>query len=963
MDRAATSRATEAFIAEKGGRILVFDDPADTTPDLLVDIGPNVHDFWDRGLLGLAVDPDFPSEPFVYAFYTLNYDPFEPEAGLPRWGDSCPDPPGSTMDGCVVNARLSRFEVAPDNTLVGGELILLENHWCQQYPSHSVGDLVFGRDGALYVSAGDGASFSFVDYGQGGGSSGSPTPANPCDDPPVGRGGMQTSPVAEGGALRSQDLRTSGDPVGFNGSVLRVDPETGAALPTNPLAGNDSGDDRVIAYGLRNPFRMASRPGSDEIWIGDVGWNHTEEINRIVDPDDSLVENFGWPCYEGPERQAGYDAADLDICEDLYADTLDPATAPFYAYSREEFIDPDPLPFRCDQSGTGSISGLVFYTGNAFPAVFHDALFFADFARRCLFVVFPDEVGVPDIATRTTFARQVAAPVDLQLGPDGSLYYVGVTEGRVYRVEYVEVNDAPTAVAAAEPTDGGLPLHVEFDASGSFDPDPFEKLDYEWDLDGDGDYDDAATVQPSFDYAVQGETWVGLRVTDEGGATGVDTLRIVAGNHAPTAVILQPQPSLAWEVGETIILEAQAGDAEDGALPATALRWDVTIHHCPSGCHEHHVVTLSGTNPASFTAPDHEWYSFLAIRLSATDSGFPGGGGGVLTTVQDVAIDPRSVELTFDSDPSGLELVIGPQAVTTPAESTVIVRSINSVSAPPVQEFQQGIWNWASWSDGGEQAHDIIAPDENESFVATYDFTGPDNCPGIPNLSQDDSDADTVGDPCDNCVEIANPNQEDMDGDGPGDVCDNCVSIRNAEQADLDADSYGDVCDNCPQTGNPGQQDTDADGVGDACDNCPLEPNATQGDRDGDAQGDVCDLDDGLLFLWAEAATTIHWQQEQNFQTWNLYRGDLSVLRETDMYTQIPGSNPLAQQSCDLTTLSVEDEDDPESGRVAFYLVTGIDGGVESGLGVDGVDRPNANPCPKNSVVATQVAKLSRRLR
>ena len=113
--------------------------------------------------------------------------------------------------------------------MTGSEQVLIED-WCQQYPSHSVGSVEFGRDGALYASAGDGASFNFVDYGQDG------SPVNPCGDPPGGAGATLTPPTAEGGALRSQDLRTSGDPVSLDGTVIRVDPATGAALPDNPSA-------------------------------------------------------------------------------------------------------------------------------------------------------------------------------------------------------------------------------------------------------------------------------------------------------------------------------------------------------------------------------------------------------------------------------------------------------------------------------------------------------------------------------------------------------------------------------------------------------------------------------------------------------------------------------------------------------------------------------------------------------
>jgi glucose/arabinose dehydrogenase len=66
----------------------------------------------------------------------------------------------------VVSGRLSRLQAA-GNVMTGAEQVLVED-WCQQYPSHSIGTVEFGRDGALYASGGDGASFNFVDYGQDG---------------------------------------------------------------------------------------------------------------------------------------------------------------------------------------------------------------------------------------------------------------------------------------------------------------------------------------------------------------------------------------------------------------------------------------------------------------------------------------------------------------------------------------------------------------------------------------------------------------------------------------------------------------------------------------------------------------------------------------------------------------------------------------------------------------------------
>ena len=287
------------FVAEKSGLIKVFDSLSDPTPDTFADLRTQVHNFWDRGLLGLALDPNFPAQPYVYVLYT--YDAAIGDTA-PRWGtvgatsDGCPTPPGATADGCVVSGHLSRL-TASGNSMVGSEQVLIED-WCQQYPSHSIGSLDFGSDGALYVTGGDGASFNFTDWGQDG------SPLNPCGDPPGGVGAALTPPTAEGGALRSQDVRTAADPTGLDGALLRVDPSTGAALPDNPnAASGDPNTRRIIAYGMRNPFRFGMRPGTNEVWIGDVGWNTWEEIERLQNPT-AAVRNFGWPCYEGAGRQS-----------------------------------------------------------------------------------------------------------------------------------------------------------------------------------------------------------------------------------------------------------------------------------------------------------------------------------------------------------------------------------------------------------------------------------------------------------------------------------------------------------------------------------------------------------------------------------------------------------------------------------------------------------------------------------
>ena len=93
-------------------------------------------------------------------------------------------------------------------------------------------------------------------------------------------------PAQEGGALRSQSVRRpAGEPRVLDGTVVRVDPATGAGLAGNPLAGAPTRTrDGSSPHGLRNPFRFALRPGTSEVWVGDVGWDAVEEIDRVADP-------------------------------------------------------------------------------------------------------------------------------------------------------------------------------------------------------------------------------------------------------------------------------------------------------------------------------------------------------------------------------------------------------------------------------------------------------------------------------------------------------------------------------------------------------------------------------------------------------------------------------------------------------------------------------------------------------
>ncbi len=702
------------LVAEKSGVIKMFDSLTDTTPTVVADLRTRTHNFWDRGLLGLAVPPGFdPSSAdawrrYVYVLYARDALPGGP---VPKWGtpgatsDPCPAPPngpGATTDGCVVTGQLSRL-LAAGTDWTASEEMLIEG-WCQQFPSHSTGSLSFGADEKLYVTGGDGASFNNSDWGQYGGTVSDPahpgtffTPANPCGDPPLPVGTPLVKPGAEGGALRSQSpRRASGEPRLLNGAVLRVDPATGLALPDNPLYGSsDPNEQRIIGYGLRNPFRMTVRPDTNEVWIADVGWSTWEELNKI--PDLTAARNFGWPCFEGNATQY----TGLTICPPQ-AQT----TAPFLTYKHSDSV----VAGDGCTVGSSSIAGMAFYqSGSNYPPTYANALFFSDYSRKCMWVMFADGSGNPAPGSTAAFAAQALGPVDLTIGPDGNLYYADFDGGRIMRVQY-----GLNAVATGSPLSGTAPLTVSFDGSGTQPAQAGDTLTFAWDFDGDGGFDDGSGPTLSYTYTTPGTFSARLKVTDQRGASSVSTpLTVSAGNTAPTASIVTPTAALAWKVNDTVAFSGSATDPQEGTLPASALSWEIVIHHCPSNCHTHVYQSFDGVASGTFPAPDHEYPSFLEVRLTATDA-------QGLTNTQSVNINPQTVSLTFQSVPAGLQLNVGTAAGTTPFSRTVIVNSQNSLEAPSPQGTFPSIWDFASWSDSGAQSHTITAGASPATYTATY---------------------------------------------------------------------------------------------------------------------------------------------------------------------------------------------------------------------------------------------------
>ena len=612
------------YIAEKGGRVWFHDGTFKQNKPVL-DLRDEVNNNGDRGLLGLALHPGFapdggPSS-WVYLIYTVSPVPGQ-ELGYDE-------------NGQYSFARVSRYRVQ----LTGGEVlaelgsrqVLLGNQLPHGtvpdaipsvHNSHTNGSLEFGTDGSLLVASGDSAHWDLVDLG-----GNDPEAFGDFVHPTTGLHGPLPI-VQNSGAFRAQDLRSLG------GKVLRIDPETGDGYPSNPFFdGNpESNASRVWALGLRNPFRVALRPGTGSadpaagdpgvLYVGDVGHVDWEEIDVVRGG-----ENFRWPCYEGFEpsfvflgHSHGANPLGLPDCQ---APNPGPLTDPLVTYNHFDAGLLFPSGVHLDAQGTpqggfagGCLIGGVHYPGGEYPPEYDGRYFFADYNVGWIKTLETD--GQDQVVALRDFADEAGAITGFAAHPlTGDIHYLSFEDpgaGVVMRLAY-GLNQAPAADIQATPTFGDAPLFVSFDGSGSSDPEGLP-LSYSWDF-GDGSPTSSA-VQPQHTYTLAGAHTVVLTVTDSGGLTAIAEQLIAVGNTPPTAQILAPLQGELFQAPTSIAVSGTGSDVQD---PMVSLEWIVDL------IHDDHVHPSSSVIPGaqgSFSVDLHGGSGELVyyrIQLTATDSG------------------------------------------------------------------------------------------------------------------------------------------------------------------------------------------------------------------------------------------------------------------------------------------------------------------------------------------------------
>jgi len=616
------------YVWERGGRIWIVNNGVKSAQPML-DISDEVGGWRDYGLLGVALDPNFLQNGYVYLLYVVDHH------HLANFGTLAYNPGVDEYFQATIG-RVTRYTArAADGfttvdpasrRILMGETI--DTGMPIVHQSHGVGALVFGTDGTLLISCGDGASYSSTDIG----SASETYYAQALNEGII----KQKENI---GALRSQLVDS------HNGKVLRIDPATGDGLSSNPYfdpSAPRAARSRVWALGLRNPCRMTLRPetGSHNpadgdpgvLYIGDVGWNTWEDLHVCTGPG----QNFGWPIYEGMDVRSDYRGANvlnLDApippsagCgrthyyfrELIQQDTLNPApftsecnpsvlvpaSIPTFVHNRPAIdwrhgsgpsrtayyngsgnsvvvnVGAAGSPVSGPQFGGNCSIGGVWYMGSDFPVNYRNTYFQADYGAQWIRSFSFDANDRPTLVQ--DFLTGGGGVVAMATHPqDGQLYYISWSS-TLRRIRYVPSgNQPPVAVVDSNVTYGPGPLTVQFIGSGSTDPES-QALSYSWNF---GDGSPASTsANPSHTFnapaGVPSAFTVTLTVTDAGGLTATAQRLISVNNTPPQVLITSPANGTLYpmDADTEYPLIASVTDAEfsDAEL---LYQWQTILHH------------------------------------------------------------------------------------------------------------------------------------------------------------------------------------------------------------------------------------------------------------------------------------------------------------------------------------------------------------------------------------------------
>jgi len=588
------------FVAQQAGKLRVIKNNA-LLPTPFISL--TVSSSGERGLLGIAIDPDFLTNNYIYLYYTV---------------------PGSPPHN-----RISRFTADGDVALVGSESIVLELDPLSGATIHNGGAMHFGKDGKLYVAIGE-----------------------------------------NGTSSNAQNLDT------YHGKLLGINKD-GSVPAGNPFTTGSEQRKRVWAYGLRNPYTFSIHPTTGRILVNDVGQGTWEEINDAT----TGGKNFGWPTTEGI----------------FNSNTYPTFTNPIYAYPHGSG----------DGKGCAIVGGTFFSpTTSNYPSSYLGRYFFQEFCNVWINTL--DLSG--GSAVRAPFATGISGgALAITVGPDGNLYYLGRSADALFKIIY---NNATSPFITNQPADltvgEGQNAVLSVSALGS------TPLSYQWRKNGNnipGATNSTLAFSPAA-LANSGNYTVVVSNASGNVTSEVATLTVLQ-NAPPVAEILTPVTGTTYVAGTNINFSGSGTDAEDGELQANAFSWEIHFHH---DTHNHDQPAIDDVKQGSFLVPnvgetsDNVWYRII---LTITDS-------QGLIGKDSVDVLPQKSTLNILSSPTGLQVTLDGQPVTTP-HSVVSVEGMLRTIGVVSPQVKNGItYNFLTWSNDGDETQTITVPTDDMTLTAKY---------------------------------------------------------------------------------------------------------------------------------------------------------------------------------------------------------------------------------------------------
>jgi cytochrome c len=625
------------FYIERGGRLKIYRPQQSST---VVAGQLSVFRQLEDGLLGLALDPGFAVNQWLYLFYS---------------------PAGATPV-----QHLSRFKMEGGTLDLNSERVLLRIPTQRNECCHSGGSLAFGPAGDLFISTGDNTN-PFASNGY-----------SPIDRRP-GRSDWD----AEKSSANANDLR---------GKILRIHPQADGTytIPAGNLFPTDgsAGRPEIYVMGARNPFRISVDAATGWLYWGEVGpdADFADPARGPMGQDEwnqaRSAGNYGWPYFVGNNKPY----LDYDFAAAISGSAFNP-NAPVNLSPNN--TGPPQLPparpawiwyphsglsveFPEINGGTGNtaMGGPVYHfqtnliSSRKLPRYYDNTVFIYEWSRNYIKEVKLDDDGnvlkINPFLPTFSFAR----PMDMEIGPDGAIYMIewgtgfdgGNTNAQIIRIDYVGSQHAPVAQLSATPSAGSAPLTVQFSAAGSFDPDPNDLVTLAWSFRGDGTTD-ATGLNPVFTYTQPGNYTARLTVTDPQGNQGLASVTVTVGNNRPIVTIHDPPNGAFFDWGKPVHFQVSVEDVEDGNSENSTIPCPRIIVE-PSLGHNDHAHSLGQLNrcEGEFVVPvntdsDTDNLSFV-LNATYVDAG--AGLVAPLTGRSTHVLQPRHKQAEFFTASSGV---------------------------------------------------------------------------------------------------------------------------------------------------------------------------------------------------------------------------------------------------------------------------------------------------------------------